>query len=109
MVRVFEGAAVLLLLSFFLAYIIAPALPPIRRLIRVGERRRPISDGAAILILYAALLLPGLLMWRSSAPAVKHWIAVTAPESVNHMFAGEQLGRAVGAYVAKTLLRPVHP
>jgi len=79
MVRVFEGAAVLLLLSFFLAYIIAPILPPIRRLIRVGERRRPISDGGAILILYIALLVPGLLLWRSSAPTVKHWIAVTAP------------------------------
>jgi predicted PurR-regulated permease PerM len=92
MVRVFEGAAVLLLLSFFLAYIIAPALPPIRRLIRVGERRRPISDGAAILVLYTALLLPGLLLWRSSAPTVKHWIAVTAPESVTRMFSGEQLG-----------------
>ena len=92
MLRVLEGAAVLLLLSFFLAYLVAPALPPIRRLIRVGERRRPISDGAAILILYTALLLPGLLLWRSSAPTVKHWIAVTAPESVNRMFTGEQFG-----------------
>lgn len=92
MFHLIEGAAVLLLLSFFLAYIIAPALPPIRRLIRVGERRRPISDGAAILILYAALLLPGFVLWRSSAPAVKHWTAVTAPQTLDRLFSGDQLG-----------------
>jgi predicted PurR-regulated permease PerM len=79
---------VLLLLSLFFAYVLAPALPPIRRRVRVGRRKRPISDGAAILIVYAALLVPGALAWRVGAPAVKHWVAVTAPSTVDRLFSG---------------------
>jgi predicted PurR-regulated permease PerM len=91
MLRIIEGAAVLLLLSVFLAYVLAPALPPIRRRIRVGRRRRPVSDAAAILIVYAGLLLPGVMLWRTSAPAVKHWVAVTAPSTLDRLFAGGRI------------------
>ena len=78
----------LLLLSVFFAYVLAPALPPVRRLVRVGRRRRPISDAAAILLLYAVIFVPAFLLWRKSEAAVKHWVAVTAPASVDRLFAG---------------------
>jgi predicted PurR-regulated permease PerM len=88
LVRVIEGAGVLLLLSVFFAYVLAPALPPVRRLVRVGRRRRPISDAAAILLLYVVIFVPGALLWRTSEAAVRHWVAVTAPASVDRLFAG---------------------
>ena len=88
MLRLIEGAGVLLLLSVFLAYMLAPALPPIRRRVRIGRRRRPISDAAAIFLIYAGLFVPGVFLWRMSAPAVKHWIGVTAPATVDRLFAG---------------------
>ena len=88
MLQLIEGAGVLLLLSMFLAYLLAPALPPIRRRIRIGRRRRPISDAAAIVLIYLAVFVPGAVIWRKSEAAVKHWIAVTAPASVDRLFAG---------------------
>lgn len=91
MLRLIEGAGVLLLLSVFFAYVLAPAVPPVRRVVRVGRRQRPISDAAAILLLYAVIFVPGVLLWRKSAPAVKHWVAVTAPASVDRLFAGGRI------------------
>ncbi len=88
MLRLIQGAGVLLLLSIFFAYVLAPAVPPIRRRVRIGRRRRPISDAAAILLLYAVTFVPGALLWRISEASVKHWIAVTAPASVDRLFAG---------------------
>src|SRR5436190_2424238 len=88
MLHVIEGAGVLLLLSVFFAYVLAPALPPIRRRVRVGRRRRPISDAAAIILIYFVLFVPGAFLWRMSEPAVKHWVAVTAPRSIDRLFAG---------------------
>jgi predicted PurR-regulated permease PerM len=85
---VLEGAGVLLLLSIFFAYILAPALPPLRRRVRAGRRRRPISDGAAILVIYAVAAVPGVLAWRTVRPAVQHWVALTAPASVERLLAG---------------------
>jgi predicted PurR-regulated permease PerM len=82
---------VLLLLSLFFAYVLAPALPPIRRRVRVGRRKRPISDATAILIVYTALLVPGALAWRVGAPAVKHWVGVTAPSTVDRRFSGSTM------------------
>ena len=87
MLRLIEGAGVLLLLSFFFAYVLSPAVPPIRRRVRIGRRRRPISDAAAILLLYIVIFVPAVLMWRMSEAAVKHWVAVTAPASVDRLFA----------------------
>ena len=91
MLRLIEGAGVLLLLSVFLAYVVVPALPPIRRRIRIGRRRRPISDAAAIFLLYAVVLVPGALVWRRVEPAVRHWVAVTAPATVDRLFAGRSV------------------
>ena len=89
MLRVIEGAGVLLLLSVFFAYLLAPALPPVRRRIRIGRRRRPISDAAAIFLLYLVTFAPAAVLWRTSAAAVKGWIDVTAPATVDRLFAGE--------------------
>ena len=89
MIRVLEGAGVLLLLSVFFAYLLAPIVPVVRRRIRVGRRRRPISDAAALLVIYIALFVPGGLLWRRAQPSVKHWIAVTAPASVDRLFGGD--------------------
>jgi predicted PurR-regulated permease PerM len=72
----------------FFAYVLAPALPPIRRRVRVGRRRRPISDAFAIVLLYLVIFVPGALLWRMSEAGVKHWVAVTAPASVDRLFAG---------------------
>jgi predicted PurR-regulated permease PerM len=88
MLRVIEGAGVLLLLSVFFAYVLAPAVPPVRRRVRVGRRRRPISDAVAIILLYIAIFVPGAFLWRMSEPAVRHWVSVTAPHSVDRLFAG---------------------
>src|SRR5215213_3058142 len=88
MFHVLEGAGVLLLLSVFFAYVLAPALPPIRRRVRIGRRQRPISDAAAIVLLYVAIFVPGFALWKMGEPAVKHWIAVTAPATVDRLFAG---------------------
>src|SRR5258708_18171817 len=83
-----EGAGVVLLLCVFFAYVLAPALPPIRRRVRVGRRRRPISDASAIVLLYLVIFVPGALLWRMSEAGVKHWVAVTAPASIDRLFAG---------------------
>ncbi len=91
MLRLIEGTGVLLLLSVFFAYMLAPAIPPIRRRIRIGRRQRPISDAAAIVLIYVVLFVPGALIWRMSEAAVKHWIAVTAPASVDRLFAGDSI------------------
>jgi predicted PurR-regulated permease PerM len=88
MAAVVEGTGVLLLLSIFFAYILAPALPPVRRRVRIGRRRRPVSDGAAILLIYALVAVPGVVTWRAVKPAVQHWVAVTAPLSVERLLAG---------------------
>ncbi|MEP6592604.1 MAG: AI-2E family transporter [Acidobacteriota bacterium] len=86
MLRAIEGAAVLALLSVFFAYILAPALPPVRRRVRIGRRRRPISDAGAILVVYAAIAAPAILAGRAAVPSVRHWIAVTAPASIERLF-----------------------
>jgi len=104
MLSVLEGASVLLLLSIFFAYILAPAVPFVRRRVRVGRRQRPISDAAAIALLYLAIFVPAGLTWRLAAPAVHHWIAVTAPASVDRLFAGGGM-----ASVEKTLSRAPLP
>jgi predicted PurR-regulated permease PerM len=98
MLRLIEGAGVLLLLSFFFAYVLSPAVPPIRRRVRIGRRRRPISDAAAILLLYIVIFVPGVLLWRMSEAAVKHWVAVTAPASVDRLFAGGTIAPLEAAF-----------
>jgi predicted PurR-regulated permease PerM len=86
--RAIEGGGVLLLLSVFFAYVLAPAVAALRRRVRIGPRQRPLSGAVAILLIYTVILIPGALAWRGSADRVAHWVRVTAPESVDHLFSG---------------------
>jgi predicted PurR-regulated permease PerM len=90
-VRYLEGAAVLLLLSVFFAYVLAPAVPPVRRRLRIGRRRRPISDASALLLIYVLLFVPAAFLWPSAEGAVRHWVTVTAPTTVDRLFSGGSL------------------
>src|SRR5204863_9531196 len=85
---------VLLLLSVFFAYVLAPAVAALRRRIRLGRRQRPISAALAIALIYAVFFVPGALIWRSAADAVSAWVHVTAPAAVDHLFGGD--ARSVG-------------
>jgi predicted PurR-regulated permease PerM len=84
--RAIEGGGVLLLLSVFFAYLLAPAVAGVRRRIRLGRRHRPISDATAIALLYIVVFVPAALAWRGSRDRVSHWVHVTAPEAVDHLF-----------------------
>lgn len=88
MLRAIEGVGVLLLLSVFFAYVLAPAVAALRRRVRLGPRQRPPSVAVALALLYALLFAPGVLVWRHSADHVTYWVRVTAPESVGHLFSG---------------------
>ena len=88
MVRAFEGAGVLLLLSVFFAHMLAPAVAGLRRLVRTGPRQRPVSGAVALGCIYAALFVPGALAWRASEAPVTHWVHVTAPDAVGRLFGG---------------------
>jgi predicted PurR-regulated permease PerM len=98
MLRIIEGLGVLFLLSLFFAYLLAPAMAAIRRRVRSGRRGRPISRATALVIVYAALIVPVALVWRFSGDAVSHWVHVTAPSSVDLLFTGahsQALDRAI--------------
>ena len=69
MLRLIEGAGVLLLLSVFFSYVLAPLVPRVRRRVRLGRRQRPISDAAAIVLIYICLFVPAAVAWRLSHEA----------------------------------------
>lgn len=91
MLRWIEGAGVLLLLSVFFSYVLAPLVPRVRKRIRLGKRQRPISDGAAIVLIYFCLFLPAAVAWRLSNEGVRHWFEVTAPASIDRLFSRESI------------------
>jgi predicted PurR-regulated permease PerM len=84
--RVVEGVAVLLMLSVFFAYLTAPAVAALRQRVRIGRRQRPISNTAALALLYGSLVLSIVVVWRLSADGITHWVYVTAPASVDRLF-----------------------
>lgn len=89
--RYLEGAAVLLLLSVFFAYVLAPVVPAVRRRLRIGRRRRPISDAAALSLIYFVLFAPAVFLWPSAEGAVRRWVTVTAATTVDRLFSGGNL------------------
>jgi predicted PurR-regulated permease PerM len=89
MLRGALGGAVLVLLSAFFAYLLAPAVVVVRRRVRVGRRRRPISEPAAILLIYVLVFTPALFVWRVGADAVRRFVSVSAPAAVDRLFTGE--------------------
>ncbi len=96
--RILEAATILALLAMFFAYLLAPAMEGVQRRVRIGRRKRPLARVAALTLLYAVLFVPALVAWRFSGDAVKRWVQVTAPESVDRLFGGgrfEPLDRAI--------------
>ena len=88
MLRAIQSGGVLLLLSVFLAYLLAPAVAGLRRRVRTGRRKRPLSRAAALLLLYAVLFASGALAWRLSGDRMTRWVRVTAPAAVDRLFSG---------------------
>jgi predicted PurR-regulated permease PerM len=86
--RTVEGLGVLLLLSVFLAYLSAPAAAAIRRRILIGRRKRPLSRPAALALLYCIVFAPTIAAGRLTADGIAHWVHVTAPAAVDHLFSG---------------------
>ena len=88
MLGAIQGGAVLLLLSVFLAHVLAPAVAGLRRRVRIGRRQRPLSRPIAILLLYLAIFVPAALVWRAAQDDTVHWVRVTAPAAVERLFSG---------------------
>ena len=88
MLRTIQGGGVLLLLSVFFAYMLAPVVAGLRRRVRIGRRKRPLSRAVSLTLLYAVLFLPGTLAWRVAGDRMTRWIGVTAPAAVDHLFGG---------------------
>ena len=95
MLRVIEGACLLLLLAIFFAYVLAPAVDAVSRRVRLGPRHRPLARPAAILLIYAVLVATGALAWRGAAPIARRWVGVTAPAVLDSVFAGGNRTAAV--------------
>jgi predicted PurR-regulated permease PerM len=83
---VIKGGSVLLLLSMFFAYLLAPAVDVVSRSIRRGPRGRPLSRGASLAVIYVLLSVPVALAWRFASEPIVHWVQVTAPDTVDHLF-----------------------
>jgi len=97
---VIQGGSVLLLLSMFFAYLLAPAVAEVSRRVRLGRRGRPLSRSAAIVLLYLILFVPGAVAWRVSSARIELWVHVTAPEAVDHLFGNgdfETIDRLIAA------------
>ena len=89
--RAIEGGGVLLLLSVFFAYVLAPAVSAVRRRVRFGRRQRPVSDATAIALIYLVVFVPAAALWPSTRDGVSHWVHVTAPRAVDRLFRGGEL------------------
>jgi predicted PurR-regulated permease PerM len=106
MVGAIQGAGVLVLLSAFLAYLLAPAVAAVRRRVRIGRRNRPVSDAVALAVIYAGLFLPAAVAWHVFSDRVTYWVRVTAPEAVDQLFRGSDF-KAFELALAQVPLAPV--
>src|SRR5439155_6727800 len=106
MVGAVQGAGVLALLSAFFAYLLAPAVAAVRRRVRIGRRKRPVSDGVALALIYAGVFLPAAVAWRLFNDRVTYWVQVTAPQAVDQLFSGSDF-KAFELALAQVPLGPV--
>jgi predicted PurR-regulated permease PerM len=88
MLWAFQGVAVLLLLSVFFAYMLAPVVAGLGCRIRIGPRKRPVSRAVILSVLYALLFVPGMLAWRLGGDRMTRWVGETAPATVDRLFGG---------------------
>jgi predicted PurR-regulated permease PerM len=63
-----RGIVIIAMLSTLLAYLIAPAVERLRKVVRVGRPSRPVSRGAAILLIYLLVGGGGIAAWRTLQP-----------------------------------------
>jgi predicted PurR-regulated permease PerM len=106
---VIQGGSVLLLLSMFFAYLLAPAVAGVSRRVRPGRRGRPLSRPAAIVLIYLILFIPGAAAWRVSSDRIEQWVRVTAPDAVDHLFGSddfETIDRLIAAAPVPSSARP---
>src|SRR4030095_15953923 len=103
MVETVQGAGVLLLLSVFLAYLLAPGVAAIRRGVRGGRPKQPVSVLACI---YGGVFLPAAIVWHLFNDRVTEWVRVTAPQSVDRLFSGGDL-RTIDASLNRAPLTPI--
>jgi predicted PurR-regulated permease PerM len=106
MLEAIQGGGVLVLLSIFLAYLLAPGVAAIRRRVRIGRRNRPVSVVAALACIYAGVFLPAAIVWHLFSDRVTNWVHVTAPQSVERLFSGGDL-RAVDRSLNGARLPPL--
>lgn len=102
--RIVEAGCILLLLAMFFAYVVAPAIDVVSRVVRLGRRRRPLSRPSAILLIYLVLCLSGGLAWRVAAPIVGRWVHVTAPAVIDRVFTGVNRDAAVDRFYLRAPL-----
>ncbi len=104
-----KGGSVLLLLSMFFAYLLAPAVDMVSRRVRVGRRGRPLSRGASLALIYALLSVPIGLAWRFASVPIAEWVHVTAPNAVEHLFGGgdfETIDRVIASAPVPASVQP---
>ena len=106
MVGAIQGAGVLALLSAFFAYLLAPGVVAVRRRVRIGRRKRPVSDAVALALIYAGVFLPAAVAWHRFNDRVTCWVQVTAPQAVDQLFSGSDF-KAFELALAQVPLRPV--
>jgi predicted PurR-regulated permease PerM len=107
---VIQGGSILLLLSMFLAYLLAPAIDIVSRTVRLGRRSRPIARGASLALIYALLAIPVALAWRFASEPIADWVHVTAPGAVDHLFGGgdfDTIDRFVASAPVPASARPM--
>jgi predicted PurR-regulated permease PerM len=107
---VIQGGSILLLLSMFLAYLLAPAIDIVSRTIRPAPRRRPLPRGASLALIYLILAVPVGLAWRFASDPISTWVHVTAPGAVDHLFGGgdfETIDRLIAAAPVPASARPM--
>jgi predicted PurR-regulated permease PerM len=105
-----QGGSVLLLLSMFFAYLLAPAVGIVSRAVRTGPRRRPLPRGAALALIYVLLAIPVALAWRFASGPIATWVRVTAPGAVDHLFTGgdlDTINRLIASAPAPASARPM--
>lgn len=105
-----QGSGILLLLSMFFAYLLAPAVVWISTRVRLRRRGRPVARPVAIILLYLILFIPGATAWHFSSERVEQWVRVTAPESVDHLLSGgdfETIEHLIAAAPVPASARPM--
>src|SRR3954464_14042093 len=94
----------------FVAYLLAPAVDIVSRTIRFGPRRRPVSRGAALALIYAVLSIPIGLAWRFGSAPIAPGVAGPAPAAVDDLFDSgnfETIDRFVSTAPVPAAARPM--